>query len=329
MDQTSNNEATTQTTTESQTPAVTEQSSSPQDLGVKGTIDAAISKATSPETKTEGTTPEAPAFNPNWKFKVLDKEHEVDEWVRPVVKDAESEKKIKELYEKAYGLEPVKASRDKIQKEHEELKTNYTSLYQDVSEAMQFKQQGDLGSFFQKVGLSDDQLAKYMLDKINRQSLPPEQQQVYNELEAKKRAEYYQAKQLEETEGRYRQIASQAREWEVDQWLARPEVNQIVERYDSANGKGAFKEYVAEFGVMHHSTYGEDPTVEAAVSSVMKRLGNAYAGQQAAPAPMQQSQNQEKPLPVIPNVSGKNVSPTRKSVRSVDDLRKIATEARE
>ena len=41
------------------------------------------------------------AYNPNYKFSVMDKEHEIDEWLRPVIKDAEMEKKVKDLYTKA------------------------------------------------------------------------------------------------------------------------------------------------------------------------------------------------------------------------------------
>ena len=284
----------------------------------------AITQAAKPA---EGQATEAAPFSPNWKFNVHDKDYEVEEWLRPVVKDAETEKKIKELYTQAYGLEPVKASRERLQKEHEELKSNYSSLYNDVYEAMSYKQQGDLGGFFQKVGLTDEDVAKYMLEKINRQQLPPEQQRVYNELEAKRKAELYQARQLEELQTQNRTMASQQREWEVDQWLARPDVSSIAERYDASNGRGSFKRFVAEVGVMHHSMYGEDPTVEQAVGVVLKRLGDAYKSQ---PAPVSQApqNNQEKPLPVIPNVSGKNVSPTRKALRSVDDLRKLSEEAR-
>lgn len=326
MDQTSNNEVQQTTTTAPETtqaaPQKTEAAPATQDIGVKGAIDAAIAKVAGEEKKEV----ESPAYTPNWKFKAMGEEKEVDEWVRPLIKDAETEKKFKEIYEKAYGLDHFKGKLEKTQAEHQELKANYHSLYNDVSEAMTFKQQGNLGAFFQKVGLSDEDVAKYMLDKINRQNLPPEQQQVYNELERRRQQEYYQARQLEETETRYREMASQAREWEVDQWLAKPEVSQVVQRYDATNGPGSFKRFVAEMGVMHHSTYGEDPPVETVVSTVMKRLGDAYRSQPASPPPQVQN-NQEKPLPVIPNVSGKNVSPTRKAVRSVDDLRKISQEA--
>lgn len=307
-----------------QEPQAPETKTQTQDTGIKGAIEATVDKVA-------GETP-VDAYTPNWKFKVLDKEHEVEEWLRPVVKDADSEKKIKELYEKAYGLDPVKASRDAVQKELAEVKKDLptlTAVYNDAYEAMQFKHRGDLAAFFEKVGVTDEQLAKYMLEKINRQNLPPEQQQVYNELEAKRKSEYQQARQLEEMDQRYQQMATQAREWEVDQWLAKPEVSGIAERYDAVNGKGTFKRHVAEIGVQYHAMNGQDPSVEQVMSIAMdnwKKLEAVFRNQPVSNAPPAQN-NQEKPLPVIPNVSGKNVSPTRKAVRSIDDLRKLRNEA--
>lgn len=285
------------------------------------------------EAQTTAGAPEtsAPAYEPNWKFKAADKEHEIEEWARPLVKDADTEKKVKALYEKAYGLDQVLSKKEESQKQFTELKTNYENLYTEVAEVMTLKNQGDLGTFFQKVGVSDEQVAKYMLDKINRQNLPPEQQQVYNELDAKRKLEYQQAKQLENLESRNRQMATQAREWELDQWLTKPDVTSMVERYDSVNGRGSFKNSVAEIGIQYHAMYGEDPSVEKAVSIALdnwKKLEAVFRGQQSPGVPSTpQPTNQEKPLPVIPNVSGKNVSPTSKAVRSVDDLRKLSAEA--
>lgn len=268
--------------------------------------------------------PEVPPFTPNFKFKVLDKEHEIDEWLRGSVKTPEQEKKIRELYEKSMGLEPVKQSRDKIAGELQQYQRSYNSLHQDVAEAMQHKNTGDLDAFFEKVQLPIDKVAEWMVQKLNIQNLPPEQQRIYNDLNAKKKSEAQLSRQLEAQTNENRQLATRQREWEVDQWLVKPDMNPIVSRFDSENGPGSFKNLVAELGVTHHATYGEDPTVETVVSKALKMLGSAYRNPQipqASTAP-----GGEKQLPVIPNISGKNVSPTRKAVRSLDDLKKLQKE---
>lgn len=300
---------------------------SPESVGKETKPPAVVSPSakTTPEgTEIGNAEASKPEYQPNFKFKVMDKEHEVDEWLRAAIKDAETEKKVKELYEKAYGLEPVKASRDKIQQEATQYKQGYSALYKDVEEVMKLKNSGDLDSFFERVDLKPDAVAQWMLEKLKIQELPPDQQRVYHDLNAKNKAERDLARQLEITEAQNRQLATQAREWEVDQWLAKPDLNPIVSRYDSKNGQGAFKSLVGELGIAHFHAYGEDPTVESVVSKAMKLLGGAYDGQPAQSA--QVTQNQEKQLPVIPNISGKNVSPTQKSVRSIEDLKKLRKE---
>ena len=274
---------------------------------------------------TEQAAPEIPTYTPNYKFKVMDQEKEFDPWIRGAIKDAETEKKVKELYEKAYGLDYVKPKYEQTQKEYGNLSQQYQSLYNDANEAMYYKRQGDLDAFFEKVQLQPEKVYQWVLDKIQRQNLPPEQQRVYNELEQRRRAEFQASGQMQEMQQQYHAMASQAREAEVNSVLARNDIHPIVQAYDAKNGPGAFRHFVAEYGVMHYNVHGQDPTAQQAVDAVMKRLGDAYrSGPTNVASP---ASGGEKPLPVIPNVAGKAVSPTRKSPRSIDDLRKLAQEA--
>ena len=268
--------------------------------------------------------PEKPQYQPNYKFKSMQKEHEIDEWARSFIKDQDTEKKFKELYEKAYGLDHYKGKVETTAQERDQYKTAYTNLHQDASEAMEFKNRGDLDGFFEKVGLNPDKVYQWVYEKIQRQNLPPEQQKVYNDLEAKNRETYQYSRQITEMETRYQQIATQAREAELNSVLARADINPIVQSFDAKWGPGAFKQEVAKRGVMHHSVYGEDPAAETIVSELVKYVGDAYKAQ---PTPVSTpTASGDKPLPVIPNVSGKNVSPTRRAPKSIDDIRKIAAE---
>ena len=280
---------------------------------------------TSGDSVKEGTETIQPTYQPNYKFSVMDKEHEIDEWARPWIKDAETEKKLKDLYTKAYGLDQVKSRATEMESELGKYRENYTGLYNDVSEAFNLRDRGDLDGFFKKVGLTNDKIYDWILDKINRQNLPPEQRQVYEQLEAKQRAEYEREQQFASMNNQYQSLAEKYREMEVDFGLAKPEVQDIVNRYDAANGKGAFKRFVGEYGVMIHSQTGQDPTAEDAISAVIKRIGGIM-GQPQATQNHTASGGQEKPLPVIPNVSGRNISPTRKTPRSIADLKKLAEE---
>src|SRR5688500_2643210 len=67
--------------------------------------------------------PAAPAYTPDFKVKIKGKEFEIDEMFRGLIKDADSEKKVKEFFEKAYGIDFVKQDRKALKDEHEGFKS--------------------------------------------------------------------------------------------------------------------------------------------------------------------------------------------------------------
>lgn len=264
------------------------------------------------------------AYSPNFKFNVHDKEKEFDPWIRDVIKDQETEKKVRELYEKAYGLDAAKPKHEATVKELGELKQNYGTFYNDVREALQYKNIGDLDSFFQKVQLPVEKVAEWMIEKINRQNMAPDQRRVYDERDQRNREAFLYSRQNEDLQQNYERLATQAREAEVDNVLSRPGIHEIAKRYDDAMGSGSFRKVVGQEGWLLWNLTGNDPSAETAINAALNKIGNVWKGQPAAQMPAQAGG--EKPLPVIPNVSGKNVSPTRKPIKSIDDIRKLAEE---
>lgn len=290
-------------------------------------------ETTAPPDSASSDTPVVPsenplppsAYNPNFDWSVQDKKAQFDDWIRPVIKNKEIEDKVRDLYTKAYGLEVQKPKFEQATQERDTVKEAYSKLYNDVYEAMNYRNQGDLDTFFEKLGLKEQDVAKWMLDKLQRDQLPPEQKQQYDELRSAKRQSFEQSRIINEVEGRYRNIATQARSAEIDSVLARPDVNAVVERFDAKNGSGAFKQQVARFGKLHFDTTGEDPPAAAVVSELLK-WGEGFGGGNTIETSAAAAGDRK--LPVIPNVSGKNVSPTRpKPPKSTDDLRKLAAEA--
>lgn len=275
-------------------------------------------------TEIEGKEPEASQeYKPSYKYKVDHKEYEFDEWVKPVIKNAEIEKKLKEIYEKSHGLGPVKERAKLTETELERYKGEHGKLNQLYTDVIQYRDMNDLEMVFKKIGIPVENVAKWVIDYAKRQGLSPEEQKVYNENEAFKRNQFEQSRQMQEQEQRYMQLATQARAAEVDSVLARADINPIARRYDEENGQGAFWNLVKEQGVLLHHLNGEDPSAEVAVQAVIKRLGNPWRAQ---PQAHMQDNNSGKPLPVISNVSGKAMSPVRKAPKSIEDLRKMAHE---
>lgn len=283
---------------------------------------------TAPATVTNAAVPGSevvnPVYTPNFKFKAMKEEREFDEWMKPAIKDAETEKKAREILEKAYGLDHFK-EKDKTQsQELGQYRNAFQQQTENINTAMSHVQRNDFDSFFEHVKIPNEKIYEWVLEKVRRQALPPEQRQVYDQLDAQKRQDFLQSRQMEEIQTQYRATATKAREAEVDYALAKPEVMDVVKSYDAKNGEGSFKQFVAEVGVMHFNLHGEDPSAEQAITSALNRIGDGWRARQATPAQVVAAE--EKPLPVIPNVSGKNMSPIGKTPKSIDDIRKMRQE---
>lgn len=314
----------------------------------------APAQAASPEaaSSAEGQTPAAsgqaatpPAYTPNWKFKANQKEHEIPEFVRAAIKDADTEKKVKEIFEKAYGLEEVKPryqqAQDRLKQFETQVMPEFKKLSNTVTEAMFYRDHGDYDSLFKLLRMDDQRIAQHLIRKVQLQQASPEQ-----------RAEYERARELTrrnwELEQQNRQLSSgavDAREQhtraELGQVLQRPEVSSIAAQFDAQHGAGKFVERVAREALLLEQLSGMSVSAEQAVSEVLKYLGPATQPSQAAasaaspgvmPTPAQNTPAGQEPAkpqtppPVIPNVSGRGTSPTKKLARSVEDLRKMHAE---
>lgn len=279
------------------------------------------------EPQAQGTQPqesvEVPQYTPNLTYRVHDEEKKFDDFLAQVIKDKETEEKVRVLYEKAGGLDFVKPKFEETRKQLSELQGDHEGLRTAVQDLMTLKE-NDIGQFFKEWGLSDDTIAKYILEKANRQNLPPEQRQVYDNYEAKNRETRLLEKRLAAIEAQSQNFAVQARTQELESVLQKPDVSTFAQNYDAIKGPGAFKAVVVQMGELEWHRNRRDISAMEATKAAMSWLGNAYVsrqGEQGGVVPAA-----EKELPVIPRVGSKNVSAVGKQVKSLDDLRKIRAE---
>lgn len=305
---------------------------STQDTGAPATGEPAPTKEAAPADAGKGTVG-TPAYAPNFKYKIMDQEREFDEIFRPLVKDPETEKKIKEFHEKAYGLDVVKADRDRVKEKAKEYETKYKdfeSKYSDLDKSLtqlgKFMAQDDLDSFFSSIRLPEEQVFRWVAKKLREMELPPEQRaEIQRQNEYRQRA-YYLEQQNQDLETRYQAQQVQARTMELDTTLARPDVQQFVSEFDSRRGTpGSFRKAVIERGATFYKLYGQDLPVEQAVSQVMQEWKPFLTPQQATATPSTpQAATAPAKVPVIPAVQGSGSSPVRKVPRSVADLKQLA-----
>lgn len=277
----------------------------------------------------EASEPEA--YDPDFSYKVKTETKEFDEWLRPVVKDKETEERLRELYTRAEGLEEVKSVRDQIKEELEEKTRLMQEKDQQIDQIKQvgrYIQKKDYNTFFKALQIPKEDIIRYAAEELQYQEMTPEQQQYIDQ----QREQAYRLSLLEQQNQQLSTQAQQAQRQQMEQTLeselTRPEVEQVAEQFDSRLGKpGAFREEVIKRGVLHEQN-GTVVTANQAVSEVLQLIGGTSPQPQAEEAPQQAGTRNEPVVasrkPVIPNIgSSSGGSPAAKRPRSLEDLRRL------
>lgn len=330
-------EIATQTATEA--PAAAETSAN-----VEASSQAASQAAANPAAPGAAQTTVQPSpYTPNYKFKVLDQEKEFDEWAKKAITDAQMEKQVRQLYEKAHGLDFVKNDRTRLRSELEKVSQEHTGLRKSIDTLSGFVQKGDFLSFFEALKIPEQQVFKWVHDRIQFLQKPAQEQQVYNQARMESQRVQTLMEQNQQLQTMAQQYAVNMRMQEMDSYLTRPELADFANRYDSHLGNpGAFRRAVVERGQYHALTTGKDIPVTQAINEVLQILGAIPPKTAAAPAQAAQPAAQAQPegtpqpqapavaekKPVITNVQGRGgASPVRKVPKTLADLKKLADEA--
>lgn len=300
-----------------------------------------------PETQqasaTPGATPDGtatppvvtpPAYQPNFKYKAFGKEHEIDEFFRPLIKDADSEKKIKDLFTRTMAFDDMKTRHESTQQEFQQVLGDFQALDRDVRRVMKFLNTGDLDNFFGSLRIPEQKVFDWVSRKLEMENMTPDQRQAY-ESQARERARAYDLEmEKTELERQYETQAVQARTVQLDLLLARPDVSGSASAWDTKMGQiGAFRDLVIQEGIAAFHATGQDLSPEQAVQQVLQKYGkllDSGNGGPQAPAPQAPVSatptSQASAKPVIPAVQGRGTSPIKKSPQSLDDLRQMARE---
>lgn len=284
----------------------------------------------SPAPDISGQNSAEPApYTPNYKFKVLDKEMEIEEFMRGVIKDADSEKKVRELYEKAHGLDFVKKERDRIRQESQSYRQKTDPLMEEIKELGTFLREKDLDKFFSKFNLPEDTIVNWVADKLRYKQMTPEQRsQIDTQRQLKDRV-YEQEQALQGSSSALDQMRIEQTQFTIQQFQNDPEIKRMAEVFDSQAGQqGYFWDRALAWADYKCVEEGKFVPFHEAFADFKK---NFFLGQhpapeaQAAPPPPQTKPVVTAPpeaKPTIKNFPSSAQSPVRSKVRSIEDLQK-------
>jgi hypothetical protein len=285
------------------------------------------------------------AFTPNLKYKVMDKEHEIPKEFQSLMKDADSEKKVREIFERSTGLDVVKENlssarneRDQSRKQYAELNGSIADLRQTYQSAVQSGDLHKLDQFWKKLDISQDTIMQYALEKVKLHEMAPEQR---NALMAKQNAEFHAEELRRQQANQNMGFVEQSRQLKqlmLESAHNRPEISAAATDFDSRVGKpGMFKEEVRKWGEQEwlRSNGKIDLSPDQAIAAVIKHYGLNTTPQATVATPAAVTGNVDprknvivKPAGTIPNLgSGGSQSPLKSKPRSIEDLKKLANRA--
>lgn len=276
-------------------------------------------------------TPDAlavPAYQPNFKYSVRGQEKEIDEMFRTLIKDSESEKKIKELFEKSEGLDFVKQDRTALKSEFEGFKTQVSPYLQEYHKFTSLRDNGNLGAALQTAGISDEQIFKYALEKLEMEQ-NPQVANVYKSNQDAALKQFEMQTQLQQYEQMSQQLQLQQFEYDLSTALGTHQ-NLISQIEEKLGRSGAFREEVESVGVSEYHR-GNNISVQQAVELVANKYKPFFTTTDSASGsglPFSQAAQQQRQTPaVIPNTGSSNVSVIGRKPKSIDDIRKMRSEA--
>lgn len=286
---------------------------------------------------------EKPAFKPNIKFKVLDKEMEIPEKFRALMTDAESEKTVRELFEKAEGLPTVKQKLETVRGENQTLSKKVSQYDQTVSYLQNTMKQAvtsgnwhKLDDWFKVFDVPESVVVNYALAKVKLAEMDPAQRQmIIGQLDAERNVEV-QRQQNADLRTNFESEARKTRNLELQFQLTNPEYKSAAEAYEKQVGKpGSFEAAVRQAGLLAWHTEKVDLTAQQAIDRVIENYGlknRAQAGGTPPPASNASGTTAtivvKKPVSTIPNIGGGSKSPVGTGkVKTLDDLKKVRDEA--
>lgn len=287
----------------------------------------------------EKAAPAEPEFVADYKFRANQQDMEIPEEFRAHIKDVESQKKIKDMFEKYHGFDAQKQRMTSLESDAanyrnqlSNLASNIQNIQQSYAHAVKSGNLHNLDMVFQQLGIGEDVLMSWAGEKARLHGLDPEQRDVImrrNELE---RQNYENSLQQNSLYQKNIEQDRQIRQMQFDSAMATPEIQNFAKELDTKFGSsGLFAEEVVKAGQMAYALEKKILTVPEAMQAVITKYGLKGAPVQAQAQVQQPAGNMaadgkkivQRDTKTIPNVgSSGGASPVGAGkAKSLDDIR--------
>lgn len=280
-------------------------------------------------------------YAPDFKYKASGKELEIPEKFRSLITDKESEEEVKKLFGQVGTLDEFRTKNSELIKNLGVSSQEVARFKAGIQTLGKAHAKGDYDAFFKGMNIPQENIFKWVLDKVNYNQLAPEAKA---QIDAQRNLQYQNElaqEQVGQGSQRELQLATQMKGMQLDITLGKADVKSMADAFDARVGRpNAFKDAIINHGMSVHALSGGrvDLTPEQAVQDFVQKYGNPSAFAPPKPAagaatvvePTQAANtpNAQPTVKVIPNVSGRGAaSPIKQKPRNLEDLKRLRDEA--
>jgi hypothetical protein len=276
-------------------------------------------------------TAEVSAYKLNDAYSVRGEKKQFDPTLAALIKDPETEKKIRELYQKSDGIEIVRQEKEQAIQRLQEIEPAAAELQANVERTIGYLRQGDFASFQHELEIPDQMIIARAKEIIMHQKNPALRQAEVQRVQSQSQAREYQTQnQAATTE--VQQLRVERRQFELQQGLARQDVAPLVQTFDEKRGEGAFRNECIMLG-RYYLTHGVDKSVDEVIAEVQQRFspflnlgqGQGQPNTTVAPQGSVGTVPAQTRKPVVPAMNGSGSSPVKPAIKSLDDLKRLAS----
>jgi hypothetical protein len=320
---------------------VTEPQTSPASEGSSAPA-AAPQSSTPPSAQTQAAAAagdpaaqaEVAAYTPNFEYTIGKEKRQFDPLFKDFVKSQEHEKKLRELHEKADGLEIVKGLRDRYKSELEGVRGKFDPVEKELKQLGTFLQKNDLESAFGLLGIPKQKIIDYVAQEIQYRQMSPEERARVDAQKQLRQENYQQLSEAEQLRQELSQQQVDTLSFQLTVLQDSPKFSNAAEIFDSRAGKpGAFMEKLLTVGDWLTEQNGGRVVPPNQVLDILVKeyglTGESQGSQAPTPPPQSKTVVTAPPAekPTIKQVSGsKTATPVKQKPKSLEDLKRLQRE---
>ncbi len=264
-------------------------------------------------------------WKPNYSYRYNNEEYEMDDRLKNLIKSPEDEKIVRDLVERAEGLNLLKEQRQHLRDEVSQLQYVEAQRQQAVNQMTQFLQKGDLRSFTKAWGITPEQIRNLALEDARIAELPEEQQQAWYRSQQAQEQAWQLQQQNQQLQQQYSQMAVQQRENELQGVLHHERYSYAAQAFDERVGRpGAFRDEIIKRGQYYAQVHQKDVPPHVLAEELLAYVGQPQAPQQQPSKSSQHNVVTQPRKPSMPRIRGGSGSPVKAKVKSIADIKKLA-----